>query len=1098
VHVLSHGSDSGISLGKDLLNADTLDKHSALLSSWEQYMDKDADILFYACDVADSAEGREFLGALATITQADIAASNDTTGHKSLGGDWDLEYKHGAIEAAVIADKAQQQQWRIALGTFADSLDLPTYSHSSGSVDWSDNPWQESEGGSVSGAVSGDIQIDFHDFRIGLIIQGGDSAINSISRAVPFPEDATNARLSFDMVKHHLHTEDDYVDLQFKNPGGNWVTIDTFTSPDSGKTPYAYSIDQGYVTDQFEFRFITGADMDGGARVFIENVEISFDSAASLKASNLNQNHNYIEDDESFPLNNIVIDPVPANTQITVTITPSSAAAGQFSSSAGSTDTGTGIWQFSGTRDQVNTVLAALVYLPSDDFDQNHSASVEISSPGLSTIQGTIDFSVTAVNDAPTFSVSPLQSSFLQGMASSSLFDNVSFDTIESGQVLQNIVIDVSGISNPGQESLLLLGDSILLQPGSDTSEAGFSYTVVAGANPGDFRLYLNIDAGAGAAANALIESLAYTHSGVDSGNYTHGSRSITISELVDNGGFSNGGADTVSGSWTANVDVPPPVPVVGDITESISEDQASLTSNFNLTANDSGNIEYTITSSISPSLGQLNNNGDGTFTFIPGADQQALAEGETRQLQFTYTATDRSAAAAGTSEAATVTITLVGKNDGPVLSGTHGSEYTEDSTLSLSGLSVSDIDGDNLVVHIKLSDHEAGDISATGISLTQENPGHWSFSGDQAQIQALLDNLQYVPASNYNQDIQLEVVITDGMDQQKVEQTVQGVAVNDHVQGQLNLILQGQQLNQKILLVDTSALSDADGIGSIEYQWLRDGEIIEGATSESYEPGTSDFGAEISVSVTLTDEEGNEEVLFSPIYTHLLPESNEPLEEKETPADTASEENNKAEPEQSSSEEKTPSTSAGLEVAEQDNDGNENAAIDPSILTYVGDVITVELPSVSLEFSSMTPVDIDPPTQSSISPLAGYRSVLTDSFASASSYQVELTSKDAQDHFDLARDQLHNDTTVIQAAVGGVFGTSATLSIGYVMWLTRSGILLSTILSSLPAWQVVDPLPVLGSVVAGDEDQESLHDIVDNTQAAQEISKNDTPISQQ
>ena len=38
----------------------------------------------------------------------------------------------------------------------------------------------------------------------------------------------------------------------------------------------------------------------------------------------------------------------------------------------------------------------------------------------------------------------------------------------------------------------------------------------------------------------------------------------------------------------------------------------------------------------------------------------------------------------------------------------------------------------------------------------------------------------------------------------------------------------------------------------------------------------------------------------------------------------------------------------------------------------------------------------------------------------------------------------------------------STGLSIGYVFWLLRSGVLLTALLSSLPAWQFVNPLLVL------------------------------------
>lgn len=45
---------------------------------------------------------------------------------------------------------------------------------------------------------------------------------------------------------------------------------------------------------------------------------------------------------------------------------------------------------------------------------------------------------------------------------------------------------------------------------------------------------------------------------------------------------------------------------------------------------------------------------------------------------------------------------------------------------------------------------------------------------------------------------------------------------------------------------------------------------------------------------------------------------------------------------------------------------------------------------------------------------------------------------------------------------VSSSIGVSTGLSIGYVVWLLRSGVLLTALLSSVPAWQFVNPLLVL------------------------------------
>lgn len=64
------------------------------------------------------------------------------------------------------------------------------------------------------------------------------------------------------------------------------------------------------------------------------------------------------------------------------------------------------------------------------------------------------------------------------------------------------------------------------------------------------------------------------------------------------------------------------------------------------------------------------------------------------------------------------------------------------------------------------------------------------------------------------------------------------------------------------------------------------------------------------------------------------------------------------------------------------------------------------------------------------------------------------------------------------QVVVGSTAVVTTSVSVGYVMWLLRGGSLLTTFLSSLPAWQDFDPLAVLESFDENgdqDTDDESL-----------------------
>ena len=99
VHILAHGSDAQLQLGSTNLNSDNLESYQNHLAGWASGMTQAADILLYGCDVAQTADGQWFVDQISQFTGADIAASDDLTGHESLGGDWEFEYIVGSVES---------------------------------------------------------------------------------------------------------------------------------------------------------------------------------------------------------------------------------------------------------------------------------------------------------------------------------------------------------------------------------------------------------------------------------------------------------------------------------------------------------------------------------------------------------------------------------------------------------------------------------------------------------------------------------------------------------------------------------------------------------------------------------------------------------------------------------------------------------------------------------------------------------------------------------------------------------------------------------------------------------------------------------------
>ncbi|HET7597905.1 MAG TPA: cadherin-like domain-containing protein, partial [Burkholderiales bacterium] len=88
----------------------------------------------------------------------------------------------------------------------------------------------------------------------------------------------------------------------------------------------------------------------------------------------------------------------------------------------------------------------------------------------------------------------------------------------------------------------------------------------------------------------------------------------------------------------------------------------------------------------------------------------------------------------------------------------------------------------------------------------------------------------------------------------------------------------------------------------------------------------------------------------------------------------------------------------------------------------------------------------------------------------------------------DRLRETIRGETEFEHRLIGSAVAVGTGLSVGYVIWLLRGGLLITSLLSSLPAWRYVDPLPVLGRLRGDDdEDDESLESIVESSREPEE-----------
>lgn len=77
------------------------------------------------------------------------------------------------------------------------------------------------------------------------------------------------------------------------------------------------------------------------------------------------------------------------------------------------------------------------------------------------------------------------------------------------------------------------------------------------------------------------------------------------------------------------------------------------------------------------------------------------------------------------------------------------------------------------------------------------------------------------------------------------------------------------------------------------------------------------------------------------------------------------------------------------------------------------------------------------------------------------------MRTTDFRQSLDRVREEIEHKITIKRNFVASTAAVSASLSIGYVIWLLRGGVLLSSLLASVPAWGSIDPLPVLSSATA-------------------------------
>ncbi|MGB5327632.1 MAG: cadherin-like domain-containing protein, partial [Gammaproteobacteria bacterium] len=565
---------------------------------------------------------------------------------------------------------------------------------------------------------------------------------------------------------------------------------------------------------------------------------------------------------------------------------------------------------------------------------------------------------------------------------------------------------------------------------------------------------------------------------------------------------------ETVSITVDPANDMPTTTPVV---LAPIAEDsgvrlitQAQLLVNAN---DDDGDPLTAASLAISAGSGTLFDNGDGTWNYTPALNDDS-------SVSFSYTISDGIAAPI----AASASLDITPLNDAPTatnLSST--SAYNEgDASVAITDIVVSDIDaGETITATLTLADTATGSLSANDGATYTAGTGVWTITGSVAQVNTALANLVFNPTVNNEVDTSIDVNIDDGDEDGSGALTgiitLDVTPVNDaptatnlasgstYNQGDASLPLNdivisdvdsGETVTATLTLanVSTGSLSANDGAtyNATTGVWTITGSVAQVnvalANLEFNPTANNTLDTTVAISIDDGDEDSSGPLLGAMSITV------NPLPVVEPPVDPPIIESEPDDPVEIPETE--PPVEAPVEevVVELPKDN-------PLLVVGSGPVIpdVSDDPAPSLLADSVVEF-IDPdarvdnsevPRETSVTKPVGVETLLIKLREQLEFFDDPMQLIGAESfitRLNDMREALVSETENTEKVIGSSLTVTAGFSVGYVVWLARSGVLLSSVLSSLPAWRFIDPLPVLAGLQGGkgDDDEESLESMVE------------------
>ena len=880
VHIVSHGSEGRVELGNDVLDVFNVSNHLSAIESWSHALTSEADILFYGCDLAAVESGRALMQAIADASGNDVGASDDATGSEAQGGDWVLEEQVGHVTTHVAFSEELWATWDHILanyiGTEGDDVIAVTNGNDSidglGGIDT-----VVYSGNYAEYTISGTPDKTIDDQTPG---RDGTDTLTNVERAefLDGVYDLTNDTFS-PFVPPAVTTNG--LTLNYTENSG-LIAIDnqlTLTDADSATLITAtVRISGNYDATQDLLNFTNQSGISGNWNSATGSLTLSGSaSVANYEAALRSVTYSNNSETPSTTNRTISFSASDANrtsttaTRTIAVIATNDAPVGlptitgvvredqtlTANTSAINDADGPGTFSYQWLRDGADVVGATASTYTTGDADVDSQLSVRIRYTDafgtMETVTSAQTVAVHNVNDLPTglplitgtATEDQTLTADVSALADIDGLGTINYQWLRDGSAISGATSSTYTARDPDVGSQISL--RITYTDGHGTVETLTSAPTLTVTGFNDTPTGLPIIQGTIRENQTLTVNTASISDDDGPGIFSY--------QWMRNGSNITGATAATYTTGDADVGTMLSVRVTytddQGTTESLTS--ASTASVQNVNDAPSGSLlingvlreAETLTANVS---GISDNDGLGTFSYqwLRNGSTIAGASGTTynttnvdvgTNLAVRITYTDGQGTVETVTSAATTAIQNINDapNGQPVISGT----ATEDQTLTADASGISD-------------DDSLGTLSYQWLRNGS------SISGATSSTYALAD-------ADVGATLSVRVRYTDGhgtLESLTSSSTAVVTGINDNPVGLP--VIQGTIREDQTLTASTAGVSDADGQGTIGYQWLRNGSVISGANSSTYVTGDADVGTSLSVRISYTDNQGTTETLTS------------------------------------------------------------------------------------------------------------------------------------------------------------------------------------------------------------------------------------------